>query len=53
MPSAPTGPRFEAQGNQKGNGRDEIPMYVSENGWADYFSKDGFGGMQADKIEFE
>ena len=49
----PTGPRYPSVQVEPGESlaQASTPRYVSENGWGDYYSKDGIGGMQADRLD--
>jgi len=49
----PTGPRYPSVKAEPGESFEQTlkPRYVSENGWGDHYSKDGYGGMQADRLE--
>jgi len=49
----PTGPRYPSVKVEPGGSSEQTlkPRYVSENGWGNYYSQDGFGGMQADRLE--
>lgn len=50
----PTGPRYPSvKVEPESSEQIAKPRYVSENGWGDYYSKDGFGGMQADRLDYE
>jgi hypothetical protein len=51
----PTGPRHLSRTVEsvESFGQTAKPRYMSENGWGDYYSKDGFGEMQADRLDHE
>ena len=49
----PTGPRLGRRESVKdGPAPPPSPSYLSENGWGDYYSPDGFGTMQADRLDY-
>jgi len=55
VPHVPTGPRLPQMKFRydEMSGHHSDPQYTSNNGWRDYYSKDGFGGMQADRLDLE
>jgi len=55
VPSVPTGPRLPQMNFRydEMSGHYSDPQYTSNNGWGDCYSNDGFGGMQADRLDLE
>jgi hypothetical protein len=49
--SIPTGPR-SGWSKMTRQSPAPSPSYLSENGWGDYYSPDGFGTMQADRLDY-
>jgi len=51
----PTGPRLPQMKfrHDEMSGHHSESQYTSNNGWGDYYSKDGFGGVQADRLDLE
>jgi hypothetical protein len=54
-PYVPTGPRAPQVKLQPiyMSGHHTDHQYAGINGWGDYYSQDGFGGMQADRLDLE
>jgi len=49
----PTGPRLgRRESVRDGPAPPPSPSYLSENGWGDFYSPDGFGTMQADRLDY-
>ena len=52
VPTGPRAPQVRLRSTYM-SGHHTDPQYTSDNGWGDYYSKDGFGGMQADRLDLE
>jgi hypothetical protein len=52
VPTGPRAPQVKLESTYMSGGHTDS-QYTSNNGWGDYYSKDGFGGMQADRFDLE